>query len=56
VINGISNDIVYYNDPAAKTGKLTISVEDFLKAWKKRFIVVRPANESQEIAMTNKSS
>ena len=42
VINGIKDDIVYYNDPAAKTGEKTISTTDFLKAWKKRFIVIRP--------------
>lgn len=43
VINGIKNDTLYYNDPAAKTGGKQISTEDFLKGWKKRFIVVRPA-------------
>ncbi len=42
VINGISNDTIYYNDPAAKIGKKTISSADFLKGWKKRFIVMRP--------------
>ncbi len=45
VIDGISDDIVYYNDPAAKTGQKEISTSDFLKAWKKRFIVIRPAPE-----------
>lgn len=43
VINGMKNDTLYYNDPAAKTGEKQISTEDFLKGWKKRFIVVRPA-------------
>lgn len=42
VINGISGDTIYYNDPAGARGGETISVEDFIKAWKKRFIVVRP--------------
>jgi len=42
VIDGIRDGVVYYNDPAAKTGGLQISTADFLKAWKKRFIVVRP--------------
>lgn len=42
VINGIDKGMMYYNDPAAKTGGKTISVEDFLKAWKKRYIVIRP--------------
>lgn len=43
VITGIEKDLVYYNDPAAKTGDKTISSADFQKAWKKRFIVIRPA-------------
>ncbi len=46
VINGIRDGLVYYNDPAAKTGEKSISTEDFLKAWKMRFIVVRPAQSS----------
>lgn len=43
VIDGIADDIVYYNDPAAKTGEKQISVANFMKGWKKRFIVIRPA-------------
>lgn len=43
VINGIEGDTIYYNDPAADSGGKTISTADFLKGWKKRFIVVRPA-------------
>lgn len=42
VVTGIKGDTVYYNDPAAKAGGKTISSLDFQKAWKKRFIVVRP--------------
>jgi predicted double-glycine peptidase len=42
VVNGIEHDVVYYNDPAAKTGEKQISVADFLKGWKRRVIVVRP--------------
>lgn len=42
VINEIAGDVVYYNDPAAKTGQKQISTADFLSAWKKRFIVIRP--------------
>jgi len=41
VVNGISGNTVYYNDPAAESGGKRISVENFLKAWKKRFIAVR---------------
>ena len=44
VIDGIDGDTVYYNDPAAKAGEKEISVADFLKAWKKRFIVIRPGS------------
>lgn len=42
VINDYKDGLFYYNDPAAKIGGLTISNTDFLKAWKKRFIVIRP--------------
>ena len=42
VVNGIDNNKVYYNDPASASGGRNISVQDFIKAWKKRFIVVRP--------------
>jgi ABC-type bacteriocin/lantibiotic exporter with double-glycine peptidase domain len=43
VINGIEDDVMYYNDPAEKSGGGHISTDVFLKAWKKRFIVIRPA-------------
>lgn len=43
VLDGMSGDAIYYNDPAAKAGENTISTAEFLKAWKKRFIVIRPA-------------
>lgn len=42
VITGIKDGVVYYNDPAAKTGAKQISTADFLKAWKQKFIVIRP--------------
>jgi ABC-type bacteriocin/lantibiotic exporter with double-glycine peptidase domain len=51
VIDGIVDDVVYYNDPAAKTGEKQISVTDFLKGWKKRFIVIRPAPGSGAVAL-----
>ena len=41
VINGINNGMVYYNDPASASGGKNISIQNFIKAWKKRFIVVR---------------
>ena len=43
VIDGINGDTLYYNDPAAKIGEMQIPTTTFLKAWKKRFIVIRPA-------------
>jgi uncharacterized protein YvpB len=43
VINSIDGDIVYYNDPSDKSGNRSISSTKFKKAWKKRFIEVRPA-------------
>jgi len=52
VINGIYDDVVYYNDPASSAGEKEISVAGFLKGWKKRFIVVRPAEENNKITLT----
>lgn len=54
VINGIKGDTIYYNDPAAKNGGKEISTADFLKGWKKRFIVVRPVKESGKIILSKK--
>ncbi|TRZ50941.1 hypothetical protein D4R99_05130 [bacterium] len=45
VINGIEGNTVYYNDPAADAGNKEISIADFMKGWKKRFIVIRPEKE-----------
>lgn len=41
VITGVNNGMVFYNDPAAKSGGKSILAQDFIKAWKKRFITVR---------------
>lgn len=46
VVTGVLGDTVYYSDPAEKVGGMQISREDFLKAWKKRFVVVRPTNDN----------
>jgi len=54
VIDGIASSTVYYNDPAAKTGEKTISTADFLKGWKKRFIVIRPAKPVLAMAAASK--
>lgn len=42
VINRIVDNIVYYNDPSEKTGNGSISTDQFMKAWKKRYIEIRP--------------
>lgn len=42
VLDGIRDGFVYYNDPAGKFGQKKISITDFQKAWKKKFIVIRP--------------
>lgn len=41
VITGFENDVIFYNDPAGTEPERKISTEDFLKGWKKRFIVIR---------------
>lgn len=51
VINGIDSDTVYYNDPAAKEGGKEISIDTFLKAWKKRYIVIRPPETTDTLAL-----
>jgi len=55
VINGIDNDVVYYNDPAAQVGEKKISTADFLKGWKKKIIVIRPVKEQNKVALDTKS-
>lgn len=42
VINGVKDGSVYYNDPAGKAANEKISIDDFMRGWKKRFIVIRP--------------
>jgi len=42
VINSTDGDTVYYNDPAEKSGGNSISKDKFIKAWKKRYIEIRP--------------
>ena len=54
VIDGIASSTVYYNDPAAKSGEKTISTADFLKGWKKRFIVIRPTKPAVALNTTAK--
>ncbi len=42
VITAIRDGLVYYNDPAAQAGGKSISISVFRKAWKQRFIAIRP--------------
>lgn len=43
VVSGVKNGTVYYNDPAGGSGGGTISENAFKRAWKKRYIEIRPA-------------
>ncbi|MDR3571589.1 MAG: C39 family peptidase [Candidatus Pacebacteria bacterium] len=52
VIDAVQDGIVYYNDPAAKTGEKQIAVADFLKGWKRKVIVIRPTQEAQSTTLT----
>jgi ABC-type bacteriocin/lantibiotic exporter with double-glycine peptidase domain len=51
VIDGIKDDVIYYNDPAAKSGEKKISSADFLAAWKKRYIAIRPTAHTDTLAL-----
>jgi len=42
VINMFDGKNIFYNDPAEKSGNKIISVGDFERGWKKKFIVIRP--------------
>ncbi len=42
VITHIADGYVYYNDPAEARGNGFIAVEKFKKAWKQRYIEIRP--------------
>ncbi len=44
VVNGISNNVVYYNDPATTVGTQAISLSRFLQGWKRKVIVIRPTS------------
>ena len=54
VLDGIKGGLVYYNDPAAKSGELSISKEVFLKAWKKKIIDIHPVTESGAVALASR--
>lgn len=42
VIRGVQDGKVFYNDPAEPAGGGVISVDTFINAWKKRYIIIRP--------------
>ncbi|MEK7590416.1 MAG: C39 family peptidase [Patescibacteria group bacterium] len=42
VVNGVKDGEVYYNDPAGQGANEKISIVDFMRGWKKRFIVIKP--------------
>lgn len=42
VVNRVSDDKIYYNDPAEENGDNSISIEKFKRAWKQRYIELRP--------------
>ena len=46
VVTKVEDGMVYYNDPAASGGNKKISIDTFIKSWKKRYLVLRPAQVS----------
>jgi hypothetical protein len=42
VITGVEGGKVFYNDPAEASGGGSLSIEKFNRAWKKRYIEIRP--------------
>lgn len=52
VVNAVKNGLVYYNDPAAKSGQKTISVGTFRASWKMRYITIRSTSSKLAFADT----
>lgn len=42
IVTGIADGKVHYNDPAESTGGGSITIHAFKKAWKQKYIVIRP--------------
>jgi hypothetical protein len=42
VITGVRDGQVFYNDPAEEAGGGSLSIEKFQRAWKQRYIEIRP--------------
>jgi hypothetical protein len=55
VITGFDDKLVYYNDPGKKDGIKTVLVEDFMKGWKKRLIIIREPETKVAIAPLKES-
>jgi hypothetical protein len=53
VVNGIRDGMVYYNDPATTKGTTQIPLADFLKGWKRKVIVIRPAESGNAVALAD---
>ena len=53
MIDGIKNNVVYYNDPAAKTGAKKISVIQLMKASEQKGIVLRFQDTSNKLSLEN---
>jgi predicted double-glycine peptidase len=44
VVTGVEDGKVFYNDPAEPAGNGSLSIEKFKRAWKQRYIVIRPVS------------
>ncbi len=42
VVHRVADERIYYNDPAETAGNNSITVEKFKRAWKQRYIEIRP--------------
>lgn len=42
VVRGVRDGLVFYNDPAEPAGGGSLSIEKFKRAWKQRYIAIRP--------------
>lgn len=52
VLTGIDDNTVYLNDPeeaSQEAGTKTMELNDFLKAWKKRYIVISPDDRGYSV-------
>ena len=42
VVHRVVDDRIYYNDPAETSGNNSLTIEKFKRAWKQRYIEIRP--------------